>query len=394
MKPVARLACLTLCLLLAGGGAWATAQQKAEPATLKKLRAEISRLKSQEAGELKRKHAVQAQLSELEKKIADTSRQLQSLDAQAGKLRARREQLGAEIARARNAAEKARRELTAALQAAFMLGREPQLKLALNGDDPAVIARLLGYYGYYSRARGKHLLELTATLRHYQALQQQLAATAADLKQTAKEQQAALAQLEQARQSRQAVIDRLTRDIAHKHSRTEQLQHDAARLEKLINSVNQDLADVPSRLLDDVDFARQRGHLPWPVSGHILSRFGDARAEGNLTWEAIRIAAPAGTDVHAIAYGRVAYAGWLPYYGLVLIVDHGSGYLTVYAHNQSIYGQVGDWVKPGDVMATVGTSGGQDKPELYFQIRHHGKALDPAGWFASKAPSAAAAVKH
>lgn len=386
MKSAPRLACLTLCLLLAGGGAWAAAQQTAEPAKLKKLRAEIARLKAQEASELRRKHAIQAQLSGLEKQIADTSRQLQALDARADKLQARQQTLQAESAQARGDADKARRQLTAALRAAFILGREPQLKLALNGNDPAVIARLLGYYGYYSRARGKHLLELTATIKHYQALQQQLAATAADLKQTASEQQAALAQLKHTQQSRQAVMDRLSRDIAHKRSRTEQLQHDAARLEKLINSVNQDLADVPSRLLDDVDFSKQRGHLQWPVNGRILSRFGQARAEGNLTWEAVRIAAAAGTDIHAIAYGRVAYAGWLPYYGLVLIIDHGSGYLTVYGHNQSIYKQVGDWVKPGEVVATVGASGGQDKPELYFQIRHHGKALNPAGWFASKTP--------
>ena len=391
MKPVPRLACLALCLLVAGGTALAAPGRQAEPAKLEKLRHEISRLKAQEAQELQRKHAIQAELSGLEKKIADTSRQLKKLDARAAELNARQKKLQAESAKAKDNAESARRELSSALRAAFILGREPQLKLALNGDDPAVIARLLGYYGYYSQARAEKLIELTATIRHYQALQQQLAATADDLQQTTNEQKTTLDQLRKTRQSRQTVMARLNRDIAHKRSRTEQLQRDAARLEKLINSVNQDLADVPSKMLDDVDFAKQRGHLQWPVDGKILNRFGDARAEGDLTWEAVRIAAPAGTDIRAIAYGRVAYAGWLPYYGLVLIIDHGSGYLTVYGHNQSISRQVGDWVNPGEVVATVGASGGQDKPELYFQIRHHGKALDPSRWCARKSPPAGAA---
>ena len=113
---------------------------------------------------------------------------------------------------------------------------------------------------------------------------------------------------------------------------------------------------------------------------------GSSRAGGDLTWEAVGIAAPTGTAIHAIAYGRVAYAGWLPYYGLVLMIDHGSGYLTVYGHNETIYKQVGDWVKPGDLVATVGASGGQKKSMLYFQIRYKGKTLNPEHWCANGKP--------
>ncbi len=386
MKPIPPLACLTLCVLLTGGTAWAAAAKQDQPAKLEKLRREISHLKAREAQELHRKHAIQAELAGLEKKMAATSRQLKRLSARAARLGKRQAQLQKEIAGKKADAEDARGQLADALRAAFVLGREPQLKLALNGDDPATIARQLGYYGYYSRAQAGHLAALTATLRQYQALQQQLSATATDLQQATDERQAALERLRKTRKSRQTVIDRLSRDIAHNRTRTEQLQRDAARLGKLIDSVNQDLSDVPSRMLDDVNFARQRGRLQWPVGGRILSRFGAPRAGGDLTWEAVRIAAPAGTDIHAVAYGRVAYAGWLPYYGLVLIIDHGAGYLTVYGHNQSVYKQVGDWVKPGEVVATVGDSGGQDKPELYFQIRHRGKALDPSRWCAQASP--------
>ncbi len=373
------LASLTLCLLLAGGTT-AAIGQPVKPTKLNKLHQEISRLKAQEARDLRHRHAVQAKLATLEKKIAVGSRRLKILAVRAHSLSRRQKTLQAGSAKARDSAENARKQLSTALRAAFILGREPQLKLALNGNNPATVARLLGYYGYYAKARSAYLLELAATIKHYRAVQNELATTAGDLKQTTGEQRTILSKLKRIRRSRQAVITRLNRDIAHKRTRSAQLQRDAARLEKLIHSVNRDLADVPSKLLDDVDFAKLRGRLPWPVTGHRLNRFGAARAGGDLTWEAIRIAAPAGTDVHAIAYGRVAYAGWLPYYGLVLIIDHGAGYLTVYGHNQSVYKQVGDWVRAGEVVATVGTSGGQNKPLLYFQIRYRGKALDPARW--------------
>ncbi|MGH8226217.1 MAG: murein hydrolase activator EnvC family protein, partial [Gammaproteobacteria bacterium] len=168
---------------------------------------------------------------------------------------------------------------------------------------------------------------------------------------------------------------------ANKNARIATLNRDAERLEKVINSVSQDIAEVPSTLLDQVNFGKLRGKLPWPVTGKIVDSFGSSRADdGALKWEAVRIAAPAGTRVRAIAYGRVAYAGWLPFYGLVLMVDHGDGYLTVYGHNEALYKQVGDWVQAGDEIATVGTSGGQPTPLLYFQIRHHDHSLDPQRW--------------
>ena len=379
MKRSSYLAGLTLCLLLAGGTTAAHGRQAA-PAKLNKLHQEISRLKAQEARDLRHRYAVQAELSTLEKKIAANSRRLKILALRTHDLSRRQKTLQAGNAEARDSAENARKQLSTALRAAFILGREPQLKLALNGNNPATVARLLGYYGYYAKARSAYLLELATTIERYRTLQKELAVTADALQQTAGEQRATLSKLKKIRQSRREVMARLNRDIAHKRTRSAQLQRDAARLEKLIHSVNRDLADVPSKLLDEVDFAKLRGRLPWPVTGHRLNRFGDARAGGDLTWEAIRIAAPAGTDVHAIAYGRVAYAGWLPYYGLVLIIDHGAGYLTVYGHNQSVYKQVGDWVRAGEVVAAVGSSGGQNKPLLYFQIRYRGKALDPARW--------------
>ena len=387
MNRFPRLAGPLLGLLLACAATAPAAQAAGEqPAKLKHLRAEIARLQAQEASDLKRKHRVQAQLSDLEKKIADTTQALHKLATRTHALESKQKDLQAKSEQANGQAQAARKALATALRAAFLLGREPQLKLALNGDDPATVARMLGYYGYYSKARAARLMALSRVIEHYQSLQRQQAATASALVQATQQRKATLADLEQTRRARRALIARLDRDIASKHNRAERLERDAHRLSKLIDSVNQDLADVPSNLLDDVDFGKMRGRLPWPIAGHLVNRYGSSRAGGDLTWEAVRIAAPTGTAIHAIAYGRVAYAGWLPYYGLVLMIDHGAGYLTVYGHNETIYKQVGDWVRPGDLVATVGASGGQKKPMLYFQIPSKGQPLNPERWCANGHP--------
>ena len=388
MKRPSHLATLLAGLTLACAGMTTPVARAdaTQPAKLKRLQHEISRLQAQEATDLQRKHHVQAELSALERRIAGTASKLRSLNARAGRLDARQQVLQTRIAHTRGKARAARKALEAALRSAFILGREPQLKLALNGSDPATVARLLGYYGYYSKARAARLMSLSEVIEHYQSLQQKLADTANELAQTAQAEQSSLADLRKTRKARRAVIRRLDRDIARKHSRAERLKRDAQRLSNLVDSVNKDLANVPTRMLDDVNFGRLRGRLPWPVAGQLINRYGTRRAGGDLTWEAVRIAAPTGTAVHAIAYGRVAYAGWLPYYGLVLMIDHGDGYLTVYGHNETIYKQVGDWVRPGDLVATVGASGGQKKPTLYFQIRYKGKTLNPQRWCANGHP--------
>lgn len=356
-------------------------------AKLAQLRAQIAHLSASEAADLRLKHHELARLANLEEQIGSLQRELAALAGQAQRLSVRRHKLAAQSAADRTAATAARQQLAAALRAAFLLGREPEIKLALEGDDPAAAARLLGYYGYYVRARGKRIADLSAQVVAYDRLRSELAATGAQLARTESDRRHSLASLRQAQQERRATVAGLNRKIADKRERIAALRRDAARLENVVRSVSRTLADVPAKVLEQEDFGKLRGRLPWPVSGRIVDGFGSERAAGELKWEAVQIAAPAGARVHAVAYGRIAYAGWLPYYGLVLIVDHGDGYLTVYGHNQALYKQVGDWVQAGEVIATVGASGGQPKPVLYFQIRHNDRPLDPARWCRSGGPA-------
>ena len=127
-------------------------------------------------------------------------------------------------------------------------------------------------------------------------------------------------------------------------------------------------------------FAQARGKLPWPVDGRLLARFGTPRSDSRLKWDGVLIGAPAGTRVRAIHDGRVVFADWLRGAGLLLIVDHGGGYLSLYGHNQSLLKGAGERVRAGEAIATVGSSGGQDSPALYFAIRQQGQPSDPLRW--------------
>jgi murein hydrolase activator len=132
-------------------------------------------------------------------------------------------------------------------------------------------------------------------------------------------------------------------------------------------------------------FAKLRGKLAWPVSGHLVARFGDTRA-GGVRWDGVLVATERGTPVKAVCEGRVIYADWLPGLGLLAILDHGDGYLSLYGHNERLYKAVGERVAAGDTIAAAGDSGGSGRPELYFEIRKGGKPVDPRPWFKAADP--------
>ena len=137
-------------------------------------------------------------------------------------------------------------------------------------------------------------------------------------------------------------------------------------------------ADIPQQIKGEESFAAQRGRLRWPLQGRIVSAFGSD--DGGRRSSGVLLAAKNGTPVRAISHGRVAFADWLRGYGLVIIVDHGDGYLSLYGCNETLLKDVGDWVDADDTIATSGASGGQKTPGLYFELRAKGQAIDPRGW--------------
>jgi murein hydrolase activator len=145
-------------------------------------------------------------------------------------------------------------------------------------------------------------------------------------------------------------------------------------------------SSAPELSLDEEQeaFTDRKGQMPWPLEGPHINSFGARHSLGDLTWEGITIGASAGENVRAIHHGRVVFAGWFATSGLLLIIDHGGGYMSLYAHNQELYKAVGEWVAAGDVIAAAGSTGGQREPSLYFEIRHDGRAENPLSWCAPR----------
>ena len=172
--------------------------------------------------------------------------------------------------------------------------------------------------------------------------------------------------------------------LAEDGAEIERLAAQEADLSRLIAELTSILSDYP--ITSDQPFASLKGKLTWPVAGQLLHDFGQPRANGRLKWNGVVLAASRGREVRAVYHGRVIFADWLDGMGLLVIVDHGGGYLTLYGHNETTMKSAGDWVAPGDVIATVGASGGQPRASLYFEIRRNARPVDPGAWF-SRQPS-------
>ena len=186
-------------------------------------------------------------------------------------------------------------------------------------------------------------------------------------------------QFDEERAQRAKVLDELDTALKDQHARLAALGKDEKAMIDLIAKLRDIFADIPKQLAGAEPFAQLRGRLSWPIRGQVVSGFG-SRENGDQTSAGLLIAAKEGSEVHAVSHGRVVYADWLRGYGLLLIVDHGDGYLSLYGYNEALLKDVGDWIDAGDAVATSGDSGGRKSPGLYFELRYQGKAVDPRGW--------------
>jgi septal ring factor EnvC (AmiA/AmiB activator) len=265
------------------------------------------------------------------------------------------------------------------IRSAYVLGKESQLKMLLNQEQPDKLSRTLTYFDYFNRARSDELNKYRDTLSELDVLKaaigseaQALASTSVELKR----QQQALVQQKQQRATALASIDR---EILSNTSSLNKLDTERKSLESVLQAVEREITNIA--MPDSYQpFKAMRGKMPWPVRGKLLNRYGASRQGSEVTWQGIQISGREGDSVLSIHNGRVVFADWLRGAGLLIIVDHGSDYLSLYAHNQSLLRAEGEWVKGGEAVATVGNSGGQRQAGLYFEIRHKGQPTDPRSW--------------
>ena len=269
-------------------------------------------------------------------------------------------------------------QLAEQLRRSYRNSRQSRIQLVLNQDDLGRLGRLLAYYDYYARAQADRIALLRSALTTLEVMQQSIDRQLSQLEQLRVEQQAALDGLGAQREQRQVLLAELASQIGSGASRLQELERNRQDLEALIERLTNVLADIPPDLGNHVGVEKQKGRLLMPVQGPVKHAYGQSRS-GVLNWQGWLIGAKAGTEVAAIAYGRVAFADWLRGYGLLIIVDHGQGYMSLYGYNESLLHDAGAWVEPGDPISIVGTNPGNEQG-LYFELRKNGKAIDPAGW--------------
>lgn len=375
--------------------AWlALALHAADREQLETLRQRIERLRNEIAGGEESRAEARDQLRESERAISEANRALRELtrkrDAARGELASlgtRQATVMAEIA--------ARQERLGRLLSAHYLGGERSyLKLLVMGEDPNRLARELQYYSYVSRAQAVFIQSLRADLERLRAIEALTRDKTAELSAIDSEQRAKRGQLLGQQVARRKVLDRVSAQVRDQRREVKNLERDEARLSRLVDQLTKVIAAptergrrnerVPESGGEKSSFAHLKGKLRLPIRGELVNRFGAKRSEGGPQWKGLFIRAASGQDVRVIAAGRVVFAEWMRGFGNLLIVDHGGDYLTIYGNNESVLKAVGDEVRTGDAVATVGATGGSPESGLYFEIRRQGKPFDPLKWVSLK----------
>ncbi len=263
------------------------------------------------------------------------------------------------------------------IRSSYIMGHQDYLKLWLNQNDPFTIGRVLTYYNYFNRDKTHKIAKIKQMLQSIQQLDQTIRQETKTLQNLVNNQTQHKKQLEETYQQRQLILQQLEQKLESQDKKLKQLQEDKRQLEQLIDKLGHLAAHIPRP--KTVDFASMKGQLMQPVDGQIIKRFGEKRV-GHLKWQGLLIKAAYHSKVRAVASGRVIFAQWFRNLGLLVILDHQHGYMSLYGHNQNLRVKTGDWIEMGDVIANVGSSGGRQESALYFEIRYQGVPQNPVNW--------------
>jgi septal ring factor EnvC (AmiA/AmiB activator) len=364
-------------------------QAEIQEERLQQLRSRISDLKIELGSMHGKKSAVETDLEKAEREIGAVASTLHQLDQKIERTQARLDELIHERQDRQQQLQAIQVMLARELRSAYVMGEQEQVKLLLNQDDPAAIARLMVYYGYFSRARADRIRGMKSAIDDLTRIGREIRDQKSGLENLKEEQIAESDRLQGIRSQRKQVLTRLQAQLEQKSTELNALQRDEQNLQQLVESLRRTLRAIPPAAAKYKSLSPMKGTLVWPVEGPIGMRFGALQADGKLRSRGVLISASAGADVHAIASGRVVFADWLRGFGLLLIIDHGKGYMSLYGYNRSLFREVGDSVEAGEVIAAVGDSGGRDRSGLYLELRKDGRPFDPVPWFSGNP-----AVRH
>ncbi|MCE5233225.1 MAG: peptidoglycan DD-metalloendopeptidase family protein [Mizugakiibacter sp.] len=385
-RRLALAAAGALVLFAALAGAQDNAQRGAQEAATKQklaaVRAQIDALAKAQRETGAARDSLEAELARQAAELADTAKALRDAEAAVAAKQQALERLQDERGAIGQRLDAQRAALADLLRAAYTLGRGQDLRVLLGGEDLARIARALAYSRYFQRDRIERIRALGADLSRLDAVQASIVTERAALE-AVRDQRARQADaLEQARGAQQTLLAAAEARLKTQGEQLAALQRDADNLDRLLQRLRDVFADIPKAMPADKPFAQLRGQLPWPLAGKLAVAFG-ARDRSGASSHGMVIAARPGSAVRAIAHGRIAYADWLRGYGMLVIVDHGDGWMSLYGSNESLLREVGDWVNAGDTIATSG-SGADGARGLYFELRQGGKPVDPRPWLTAR----------
>jgi len=345
---------------------------------LEAVREKISALKESMDRRAAERDRLSGDLEDMEARIAAKRSTLRDLERQRDQSRQRQADLEKKLAEARRELEAQSEQLGAQVRAAYMSGSQERLKLLLNQHDPATIGRLSTWYRYMSEYRSDNIGRVNGQIEDLALLERDATSEQARLAALADQHATELGKLDAAQTDRQQLLASLKARIAEEGTEIERLAAEEKDLARLIAELTSILSDYP--ITSEEPFSNLKGKLTWPVAGNLVHDFGQPRAGGTVKWNGVVLAAPRGREVRSIYHGRVVFADWLAGMGLLVIVDHGENYMTLYGYNETTLKRAGDWVAPGDVIATVGDSGGQSFTGLYFEVRKGTVPENPRRW--------------
>lgn len=358
----------------------ADSERERREAELEELREQIDAVRERLAADREQRDDVSTELERIERRISMLAGDIAEVDRRIGDHQDRLEELADQRARARQRLDQHRGTLAKQLRAAYRLGRQPALRILLRQDQPDAVARAMEYYSYFNEARLGEMEAVTALLGELRTLTEETEQTRAALADDRDKLDERRVELGSARAEREDILARIEERMAERGERLDELEEDREQLQDLLDELSTAIDDIPDSPLEDEPFDTRAQELAWPVSGALRETFGSARADGRMRWQGLVIDAEAGSAVRAVYHGRVVFADWLSGFGQLIILDHQDGYMSLYGYNQRLLRSEGEWVGPGDRIATVGRSGAQTDPGLYFEIRQEGQPQDPLAW--------------
>lgn len=366
----------------------AAAAAPEDEAALESRRRELAEIDSQmhsleqDLGERRAaRDALLAELAARERDIGDLARADRQLAVMQAEQQGVLADLEQRLAAQRETLTQERAALRGLLRSAYVMGRGERIRLLLDQDDVSRMSRVMAYYGYLNRHQSERIQAVVDAARRTEALASGVAEESRRLAGLAERQAETRQALERARTERGTVLTELERVIAGTEQQVAMLRADAEGMRSLLSQLERQAQVLPEAQIGLQALAARRGTLAWPVDGgRLLAGFGAPKAEGGGRWDGVLIAAPEGMEVRAVHPGRVVFADWLRGFGLLLILEHDDGFMTLYGHNQTLLKERGEWVAEGDAIGLSGASGGRRDAGLYFAIRHRGRPLDPAGW--------------